>query len=40
LGHATLGITADLYTHVLDDMKHEVGDAVGAALSAARRKAL
>lgn len=39
LGHTTMAVTADLYTHVLEDMQHEAADRVGEALSIARRKA-
>lgn len=35
LGHTTTAITADLYTHVLEDMQHEAADRVSAALVAA-----
>jgi integrase len=40
LGHTTTAITADLYTHVLEDMQRDAVDVVGAALSNARRSAL
>jgi integrase len=40
LGHTTTALTADLYTHVLEDMQHQAADAVGAALMAAQRVAL
>ena len=36
LGHTTIAITADLYTHVLEDMQHDAADLVSAALSIAR----
>ncbi|MEO6835534.1 MAG: tyrosine-type recombinase/integrase [Candidatus Tumulicola sp.] len=39
LGHTTTAITADLYTHVLEDMQHAAADRVGEALSEARQKA-
>ena len=29
LGHSSIGITADLYTHVLEDMKKEAAFRVG-----------
>ena len=32
LGHSTIGITADLYTHVLDDTKQEAALQVGKEL--------
>jgi integrase len=38
LGHTTTAITADLYTHVLEDMQHEAADQVQAALSLARAR--
>ncbi|HEY1654786.1 MAG TPA: hypothetical protein VGF86_06730 [Candidatus Tumulicola sp.] len=36
LGHTTTAITADLYTHVLDDIQHDAADRVGAALASAQ----
>ncbi len=30
LGHSTVGITADLYQHVISDMKLEAADKVGS----------
>lgn len=36
LGHTTTAITADLYTHVMEDSMREGAEAVGAALIAAR----
>jgi integrase len=38
LGHTTTAITADLYTHVLEDMQHEAADRVGEAFAVARRR--
>ncbi len=35
LGHSTIGITADLYTHVLDGMDREAADKLDAALQGA-----
>lgn len=35
LGHTTMTITADLYTHVLDDTRRQGADSVALALSAA-----
>ena len=32
LGHSKVGITLDLYSHVLDDMKKEVADKTNAAI--------
>lgn len=39
LGHTTTAITADLYTHVLEDMEHEAADRVGEAFAARKRQA-
>jgi integrase len=32
LGHSTTAITADIYSHVLDDMKQDAADRLGTAL--------
>lgn len=32
LGHATVGITLDLYSHVLDGMQAEAAEQIGAAI--------
>jgi integrase len=32
LGHATVSITLDLYSHVLPDMQQEAADAMASAL--------
>jgi integrase len=32
LGHSTIGITADLYTHVIDDMKKDAATKVGSEI--------
>ena len=32
LGHSTIGITADLYTHVLHESKKEAADLIGKEL--------
>ncbi len=39
LGHTTTATTADLYTHVLEDMQHEAAERVGSALTATPRSA-
>ena len=38
LGHATVSITLDIYSHVLPDMQAEAADAIDAALEGARRE--
>jgi integrase len=38
LGHATIGITLDLYTHLFDDDKRSSADALGAVMKGARRQ--
>lgn len=38
LGHTTTAITADLYTHVLEDSRHEAADRVGEAFEVARSR--
>lgn len=32
LGHSTIGITADLYTHVLQESKKEAAELIGKEL--------
>ncbi|HEX7126642.1 MAG TPA: site-specific integrase [Thermodesulfobacteriota bacterium] len=39
LGHSTIGITADLYTHVLEGMDREAADKLDAALKGATKGA-
>jgi integrase len=39
LGHSTTALTADIYTHVLEDMQREAAERVAEAIAHARRKA-
>lgn len=39
LGHATIGVTANIYQHVADDLQRVAADRVSEAFAAARRKA-
>ncbi len=38
LGHSSVAITADIYTHVLGEMQHDAADRLGAAFEAAERQ--